>query len=110
MKKLFVFILVSSIFLSCKKTEVPATKPSINPEIKPVKYTCDKYVAESTLKKYLLDNQIIEYPGQVEFKSVQINDNCDFRISATFYLENLVSGDGIKDFRVSFDGQKYFVN
>jgi Tfp pilus assembly protein PilP len=84
-----------------------ATEEPIKKE--PIKKECNQYSAESAVKSYLLKTGVIEYNGQAECKATKINDDCDYRVTATFYLENLVSGDGTKDYMVSFDGNEYFV-
>jgi hypothetical protein len=59
---------------------------------------------------YLIRTRIIDYNGQSKFKIIKINDDCDYRVTVTFYLENLYSGDGTRDYMVSFDGKEYFVH
>ncbi len=88
-------------------TEVVTEKPK---KEKPVKKQCDEYAAANAVKSYLLETRVIEYNGQAECKATKINDNCDYRVTATFYLENLYSGDGTLDYMVSFDGKEYFVH
>lgn len=110
MKKAFLLLAFLTI-MSCKKHN--STLENNNNEIiteEKVKKDCNQYSAESAVLSYLLKTRIIEYNGQAKCKAIKINDDCDYRVTVTFYLENLYSGDGTRDYMVSFDGNEYFVH
>lgn len=114
--KNIIILLTLFIFFGCKKDTVIVSKP--NNTKKEVKITkeeeekdCNSMAAGPAVVDYLKKTGVIEYDGQVSYTApIRINSNCDFRVTVTFYLENLVSGDGSRDYFVSFDGKEYFVH
>ena len=95
--------------MSCKNNSDSENKNTEVETVKTVKKVCDQYNAASAVQSYLIKSGVVEYSSQVKCKATKVNDDCDFRVTATFYLENLYSGDGTKDYMVSFDGNEYFV-
>lgn len=105
-----IFLLSILTLMSCKKNSDSENKNSEVETEKTVKKVCDQYSAASAVQSYLTKSGVIEYSSQVKCQATKINDDCDFMVTATFYLENLYSGDGTKDYMVSFDGKEYFVH
>lgn len=108
------FILLFFNLIACKKSvETSNSISNSNETEKPVEKAkvCNKFSAGDAVISYLIKTGVIEYSSQAKWKTaVQINDDCDYRVTVTFYLENLYSGDGTKDYMVSFDGKEYFVH
>lgn len=115
MYKNIILLLILFTFFGCKKdTVVESTPNNIKKEVKITKEEkkdCNSMAAGPAVVDYLKKRGVIEYDGQVSYKApIRINNNCDFRVTVTFYLENLVSGDGSRDYLVSFDGKEYIVH
>lgn len=110
MKKIIILIAFSTL-ISCKKNteDINSSSDGSNTEVTDKK-DCNNYSAESAVISYLMKTGVIEYNGQAKCKATKINDDCDYKVTVTFYLENLYSGDGTRDYMVSFDGQEYFVH
>lgn len=86
------------------RTDTIQKKP-ITPQLQ-----CNSNMAEHAVKEYLLNTGMIQYSGQMRVKeSIKLTDNCDFKVTVQFYLQDLIDGDGYKIYRVGYDGAKYFV-
>ncbi|MDP1765109.1 MAG: hypothetical protein Q8L07_14610 [Sediminibacterium sp.] len=104
---LFVTILSCESTITNSPTNADTTKTQ--KEEKPVRQ-CYSTDAQTAVQNYLISTGLIQFSNEIKFReTTKLNDNCDFKITVQFFLRDLVNGDGYKDYRVGYDGSKYFV-
>lgn len=116
-------ILFVIIFITIEHTNEPNTSSYINDHTLPptnpsdvtststkINNNCNSYAVSMAVQKYLLNTGIIQFKQEINInETIKLNDNCDYKVKVTFYLKDLINGDGYKTYRVGYDGNDYFV-